>query len=252
MPFRVRALSCALILSVPAVAVAACGGSPASKSASDTASGLSITLAGDQVTLKRSAKSTTGAGATSGQVACTDDYAKLLTAKAQPAPSQSWYAATLITWPATSKQTTARLSHKLKGDPDLCIAQTSDQSGQAIVYFSAKAKAGVKKMQTANARTQQATQASAALKAAAQAAVAGLSKGKFPSAATLVQTFTTQGLIAKQAAKIADVTEAGTIYILTTQTHPNKIAMALKDSKGTVNTATQGTKGSPKLGTRKS
>jgi hypothetical protein len=251
MSFRSRALPCALLLTVPALAVAACGSGPATKSASDAVSGLTVSLAGDQVTLKRSAKSTTGAGATAGQVACTDDYNKLLTAKAQPAPSLSWYAATLITWPATSKQTTATLSHKLKGDPDLCIAQTSDQSAQAILYFSAKAKAGVKKMQTNSARTQQATQASAALKAAAQAAVGALSKGSFPSAAKLVQTFTTQGLIAQQAAKIADVTEAGTLYILSTQTHPNKVVMALKDSKGTINTATQGTKGSPKLATRK-
>jgi hypothetical protein len=253
MPSRSRALSCALILSVPAiaVAVAACG-SPATKSATDAASGLSVSLAGDQVTLKRSAKSTTGAGATAGQVACTDDYNKLLTAKTQPAPTQSWYAAALITWPATSKQTKATLSHELKGDPQLCIAQTSDASAQAIVYFSARAKAGVKKMQSDNARQQQAAQAPAALKAAAQAAVGALSKGSFPSAATLVQTFTTQGLYAKQAAAIADVTESGTLYILSTQTHPNKVVLALKDSKGTINTATQGTKGSPKLATRKS
>jgi hypothetical protein len=252
MPFRLRALSCALIVSVPTLAVAACGSGPATKSASDAASGLSVSLAGDQVTLKRSAKSTTGAGATAGQVACTDDYTKLLTAKSQPAPTQSWYAAALITWPAAGKQTKATLSHELKGNPQLCLAQTSDASAQAIVYFSAKAKAGVKKMQTDNARTQQASQASAALKAAAQAAVGALAKGSFPSAATLVQAFTAQGLYAKQAAKIADVTEPGTVYILSTQTHPDKVVMALKDSKGTINTATQGTKGSPKLATRKS
>jgi hypothetical protein len=252
MPFRPRALSCALILSVPALAVAACGSSPATKSATDATSGVTVSLAGDQVTLKRSAKSTTGQGATAGQVACTDDYSKLLTAKSQPAPTQSWYAAALIAWPQTSKQTKATLSHKLKGDPDLCLAQTSDASAQAIVYFSAKAKAGVKKMQTDATRAQQASQASPALKAAAQAAVGALSKGAFPSAATLVQALTAQGLYAKQAAKIADVTEPGTLYILTTQTHPDKVVMALKDTKGTVSTATQGTKGSPKIATRKS
>lgn len=252
MRFRLRALSCALILSVPALAVAACGGGPSTKSATDAASGLSVSLAGDQVTLMRSARSTTGAGATAGQVACTDDYNKLLAAKSQPAPTQSWYAAALITWPQANKQTRATLSHELKGDPQLCLAQTSDASAQAIVYFNAKAKTGVKKMQTDNARTQQAKQASPALKAAAQAAVGALSKGLFPSAAKLVQALTAQGLYAKQAAKIADVTEPGTAYILSTQTHPDKVVMAVRDSKGIINTATQGTKGSPKLATRKS
>ena len=107
-------------------------------------------------------------------------------------------------------------------------------------------------MQTDATRAQQASQAPAALRAAAQAAVGALSKGAFPSAATLVQALATQGLYAKLAAKIADVTEPGTIYILTTQTHPDKVALALRDSKGTINTATQGKKGSPKLATRKS
>jgi hypothetical protein len=252
MPFRSRALLCASILSVPALAVGACGSNPATKSATDAASGLTVSVSGDQVTLKRSAKSTAGTGATAGQVACSDDYNKLLTATAQPAPSESWYAATLITWPAANKSTTARLSHKLKGDPDLCIAQTSDASTQAIVYFSAKAKAGVKKQQADTARQQQAAQAPAALKAAAKAAVTALSAGKFPAAAALVKALSSQGLIVAQAGAISAVTQAGTIYVLTTQTHANKVTLAMKDSKGTINTATQGTKGSPKLATRKS
>src|SRR6266511_1814810 len=174
---RFRALACASFLSVLAVGVAACGGGSSDPtSATDQASGITVSVAGDQVTLKRTAKSTAGTGGTSGQVSCTDEYAKLVNAKAQPAPTQPWYSATLITWPAANKESTATLSHALKGDPDLCIAQTSDSSAQAIVYFSAEVKTGVQKLQADGTRKQQAAQASAALKAAAQAAVAAVSK----------------------------------------------------------------------------
>jgi hypothetical protein len=250
---RSRALVCAFVLPVLAVGVAACGGGSGSnsdpKSATDQASGITVSVAGDQVTLKRTAKSTAGTGGTSGQVSCTDDYAKLVNAKAQPAPTQPWYSATLITWPAANKESTATLSHALKGDPDLCIAQTADSSAQAIVYFSDKVKTGVQKLQADGTRNQQAAQASAALKAAAKAAVATVSKGSFPAAATLVQAITAQGLYVKQAADLNGVTETGTMYVITGRTTSKRLVVALKDTKGAVQTVTQGVKGSAKVAT---
>jgi hypothetical protein len=252
---RSRALACASLLSVLAVGVTACGGGSGSnsdpKSATDQASGITVSVAGDRVTLKRTAKSTAGTGGTSGQVSCTDDYAKLVKATAQPAPTQPWYSATLITWPAANKQSTATLSHELKGDPQLCIAQTADSSTQAIVYFDAKVKAGVQKLQADNMRNQQASQASTALKAAAQAAVATVSKASFPAATTLVQTISAQGLYVKQAADLSGVTDTGTMYVITGQTTTKKLVVALKDTKGAVQTVTQGVKGSAKVATAK-
>jgi hypothetical protein len=250
---RARALACACFLPVVAVGVAACGDSSdsTSRSATDQASGITVSVAGDQVTLKRTAKSTAGTAGTSGQVSCTDDYAKLVKAAAQPAPTQPWYSATLITWPAANKESTATLSHALKGDPQLCVAQTSDSSAQAIVYFSDEVKTGVQKLQADGTRKQQASQASAALKAAAQAAVATVSKGSFPAATSLVQAITAQGLYVKQAADLSGVTETGTMYVITGGTTTKKLVVALKDSKGAVQTVTQGVKGSAKVATAK-
>jgi hypothetical protein len=253
MPFRrSRALACASFVPILAVGVAACGGGSSDpKSATDQTSGITVSVAGDQVTLKRTAKSTAGTGGTSGQVSCTDDYARLVNAKAQPAPTQPWYSATLITWPAANKASTATLSHALEGDPDLCIAQTSDSSAQAIVYFSDKVKSGVQKLQADGMRTQQASQASTALKAAAQAAVATVSKGSFPAAASLVQTISAQGLYVKQAADLSGVTQTGTLYVITGQTTTKKLVVALEDAKGAIQTVTQGVKGSAKVATAK-
>jgi hypothetical protein len=251
---RSGALVCASLLSVLALGVAACGagsGTSTPKSASDQASGMTISVAGDQVTLKRTAKSTAGTGGTSGQVSCTDDYAKLVKATAPPAPTQPWYSATLITWPAANKQSTATLSHELKGDPDLCIAQTSDQSTQVIVYFSGKVKTSVQKLQADNTRNQQASQASTALKAAAAAAVATVSTGAFPAATSLVQTISAQGLYVKQAADLKGVTETGTMYVITGSTTTKKLVVALKDTRGAIQTVTQGVKGSAKVATAK-
>jgi hypothetical protein len=244
------ALACAGILSTIVFGLAACGGgSSDSKSASDKATGVSVSVAGDQVTLKRTAKSTSGTGGTSGTVSCTDDYAKLVKTKAVPAPSESWYATTLITWPAANKESKATLSHSLKGDPQLCIAQTSDSSAQVIVYFSPKVKTGVTNLQTQSARTQQASQATPALQAAVQAAVGTATKGTFPDATTLVPAITAQGLYVKQAANIGAVTESGTVYVVTDQTTDKKLVLALKDNKGKVQTATSGVKGTPKMAT---
>ncbi|MDX6726915.1 MAG: hypothetical protein QOK49_1720 [Baekduia sp.] len=244
------ALACVAASSMLLLGLSACGGGGATaKSATDTASGLTVTVTGDQVSLKRSGKSTAGTGGTSGTVSCTDDYAKLVKAAAVPAPSQSWYATTLITWPAAAKQSTATLSHKLAGDPQLCVVQTADSSAQAIVYFGTKVKSGVAKLQTDTGRGQQAAQASAALKAAAQAAVSGVSNGAFPAVASIVETITAQGLVTKQAAALRGVSETGTIYVVADQTSTKKLVLGLKDAKGTVHTATQGVKGSPKLAT---
>jgi hypothetical protein len=238
-----------------ALGLSACGGGSgggSEKSATDAATGLTVTVAADQVKLKRSAKSTSGTGGTSGTVSCTDDYAKLAKAAAVPAPTQSWYATTLITWPATSKESTATLSHPLKSDPQLCVVSTADSSASAVIYFSGKVKAAVTKLQTDSSRTQQAAQADAALKAGAQAALGPVSKSAFPAdPATVVAAVTAQGLFAKPAASLDAVTEAGTVYVVTGKTTTKSVVLAVKDSKGTVHTATQGVKGSPKTATVK-
>jgi hypothetical protein len=245
------AFACAATLSIIVLGVAGCGGGGggSSKSASDQTTGLTVTVKDDQVSLKRTAKSTSGTGGTSGTVSCTDDYAKLVKATATPAPSQDWYATTLITWPAANKESKATLSHSLKGDPQLCIAQTSDSSAQAIIYFDAKVKAGVTKLQTQSAQKQQAAQAPQALQAAAQAAVGTATSGSFPAVAAVVQATTAQGLYVKQAANVQGVTDTGTVYVLADQTGKTKVVLAVKDSKGKIQTATQGVKGSPKMGT---
>jgi hypothetical protein len=247
-PLASLAAACAL-----ALGLAACGGggSGTNHSATDTASGITVSVAGDKVTLKRSAKSTAGTGGTSGTVSCTDDYAKLVKANAVPAPTQPWYATTLITWPATGKQTAATLSHGLAHDPQLCVAQTADSSASAVVYFGSKVKAGVEKVQTDNARTQQAAQAPAALQSAAQAAVGTVSKGAFPAPATIVQAVTSQGLYTKTIPQLTGAADKGTIYVVTGKTTKTSLVLALRDSKGVLNTATQGVKGSPKLATVK-
>jgi hypothetical protein len=248
-----RALSCAAASLAIALSLAACGGGGASggKSATDSATGVTVTVAGDQVKLKRSAPSTAGTGGTSATVSCTDDYAKLVKAGTVPAPTQPWYATTLITWPSASKESTATLSHGLNGAPQLCVVQTSDSSTSAVVYFNAKVKGGVAKLQTDSARTQQATQATSALNAAAQAAVGTVSKSAFPAADSMVAAITSQGLYTKKVAGVADATETGTIYVVTGQSTKTKLVLAIKDTKGTVHTATQGVKGSPKLTTVK-
>jgi hypothetical protein len=79
--------------------------------------------------------------------------------------------------------------------------------------------------------------------------VSGVSKGAFPAAASIVQTITARGLVTKQAAALQDVSETGTVYVVADQTSTTKLVLALKDTKGTVHTATQGVKGSPKLAT---
>src|SRR3954453_5536887 len=210
------AMASAVVLSALTLTVTACGGDSGGKSASatDKASGLTVTVKDDQVSLKRSAKSPAGTAGTSATVSCTDDYTKLVKATAVPAPSQPWYATTLITWPDKNKETTARLSHGLDGDPQLCVAQTADSSASTIIYFDAKAKAGVQQLQVKDSQAQQAQQAPAALKAAAQAAVGTASKGAFPAAQDVVAAITAQGLYAKQAANTAAVTEAGALYVI--------------------------------------
>jgi hypothetical protein len=247
MRFRLAAAVAALTL--VAVIVAACGGnnSGAKKSATDKATGLTVTVADDHVSLKRSSKSTSGTGGTSGTVSCTDDYAKLVKASAVPAPSEPWYATTLITWPAGGKETSATLSHALDGDPQLCVAQSADSSASAVVYFDPKVKAGVEKVQTDGARGQQAAQATAALQSAAQAAVGTVSKGAFPSADTVVQAITAQGLYAKPVATASDAKDPGTVYVITSKTTKKTVTLVVKDTKGKAHTATQGVKGSPKV-----
>jgi hypothetical protein len=251
---RSRRLLCAASMSAVALGVTACGGgqSEDGTSATDASTGITVTVANDQVKVKRSAKSTSGTGGTSGTVSCTDDYAKLAKASAVPAPSTSWYATTLIDWPATNKESSARLSHSLKGDPQLCVVQTADSSASAVIYFSTKIKNAVTKLQTDSSRQQQAAQATAALQAGAQAAVGTVSKKAFAQDAdALVAAITAQGLYAKKAATIADVKDAGTVYLIADQTTKKTVTLALMDTKKVVHTATQGVSGNPKLKTVK-
>jgi hypothetical protein len=247
------ALLCAASTSALALGLSACGGDDggAGKSATDAATGITVTVADDQVKVKRSAKSTSGTGGTSGTVSCTDDYAKLAKAGAVPAPSTSWYATTLIDWPSTGKESAAHLSHSLKGDPQLCVVQTADSSASAVVYFSTKIKSAVTKLQTDGSRQQQAAQATAALKAGAQAAVGTVSKKALAGADDLVAAITAQGLYAKKAATLADVEEAGTLYVVAGETTTQRATLAIMDTKKVVHTATQGVSGSPKVKTVK-
>lgn len=233
-------------MGVLVLGLAACGGGGGAKatSASDTKSGLTVSLTGDRVTLKRSAASTSGTGGTSGQVACTDDYHKLVNATAVPAPTQAWYAVTFITWPAANASSTATLSHALKNDPDLCVAQTSDTSTQVVVYFRHTVKTGIEQLQ-------QSTQSTAALQAAAQAAVAAEKKGEFPAVAVLITTLNGQGFYVQQTATPSGATETGTMYVITSQTTTKKLVVALKDAKSVVHTVTQGATGKATLGTVK-
>lgn len=251
---RSGALVCAASLSSLVLGLAACGGGGdggGGTSASDAATGLTVTVADDSVTLKRSAKSTSGTGGTSGTVSCTDDYAKLAKAGAVPAPSTSWYATTLIDWPSAAKETTAHLSHALKGDPQLCVVQTADSSASAVVYFSPKVKTAVTKLQTDSSRQQQAGQATAALQAGAQAAAGTVSKKAFASPDDLVAAVTAQGIYAKKAGSLSDVTEAGTLYVVADKTTKTTATLALMDTKKVVHTATQGVSGDPRIATAK-
>jgi hypothetical protein len=251
---RFRFATIVVALSLVAVLVSACGSSKNDnkKSATDKATGLTVSVAGDQVTVARTAKSTSGTAGGSGTVSCTDDYAKLAKATGTPAPSQPWYATTYVTWPNAGKSTTATLSHSLKGDPQLCIAQTSDQTASALIYFDARTKAGVEKLQTTSAKTQQAAQATTALKSAAQAALGAVSNKAFPTSAdTLVAAITSSGLYVQSVPSLDQVTDTGTVYVITGKTTASSVELALKDSKGTINTATEGVSGSPKLATVK-
>jgi hypothetical protein len=235
-----------------AVTLSACGGNGGggdAASASDKTAGLTVTVQDDQVRLKRSAASTAGTAGASATVSCTDDYAKLVKATAVPAPTQPWYATTLITWPDKSKETTARLSHGLDGDPQLCVAQTADSSASTVIYFDPKIRSGVEALQVQDSRKKQAQQAPAALQAAAQAAVGTVSNGAFPAEKDVVAAITAQSLYAKEAASTKAATESGTLYVIADQTTSTRVVLAIKDNTGKLQTATQGVKGSPKLAT---
>src|SRR3954468_2798273 len=247
------AMASAVVLSALTLTVTACGGDSGGKSASapDKTSGLTVTVKDDQVSLKRSAKSPAGTAGTSATVSCTDDYTKLVKATAVPAPSQPWYATTLITWPDKSKETSARLSHGLEGDPQVCVAQTADSAASAVLYFNDKARTAVKALQVKDSQTKQAAQASAALQAAAQAATGAASSGSFPKSSDLVAALTQQGLYAKEAATTGAATETGTIYVIADKTTGKRVVLAIKDGSGKVQTATQGVTGSPKIATAK-
>ena len=238
-----RALPCAALLVAFAFAVSACGGSK-SFSASDTSAGVKITVSGAKVTIARTGTSTAGTGGGAGQVACVDDYHQLATATAEPAPSASWYAATLITWPNPADSTTATLSHALDSPPDLCIAEMSDDSAQAVVYFRPGVKIGIE-------QTQQAAEAQAVLQAVGQTATQKKTKTAFPAVSVLLKDLKTTGMYATTTATVKGVTDPGTLYLLTSETTKTKVVAAIMDNTGTVRTVTQGLKGSAKIATVK-
>lgn len=245
---KLRSSGSVLAVAAAALTLAACGEeTPATHAASDKETGLSVSVAGDQVTIKRTSASESGTGGAAGQVYCTDDYAKLMSTQEQPAPSLPWYAATLITWPEKAKQTTATLSHALKGKPDLCVAQAADGATQAIVYFDAKVKTAIDAQQADAGREQQAAAAEDALTSAAGMAVTAIADDAFPAADALVSALTAQGLIAKTAANEAAATETGTLYVLTDSTTDKQVVLAIKDAEGKVSTATQKRTGDPKI-----
>lgn len=238
-----------LAVAAATLTLAACGEeTPATHAASDEESGLGVSVAGDQVTIKRTQASESGTGGKAAQVYCTDDYAKLMSAQEAPAPSLPWYAATLITWPEKAKSTTATLSHALASKPDLCVAQASDGAAQAIVYFDEQVKAGVEKQQADAAREQQAASAEQALSSAAQLAVSAIAdEDAFPAAAELATALEAQGMIVDTAADKAAATETGTLYVLTDDTTDKQVTFAIKDADGKVSTATQKRTGDPKI-----
>src|SRR4051812_3174289 len=119
----------AIALGIVALAVVSVlAGEDEHQSATDKASGVTVNVFRDEVVVKRSATSTSGTDGASGQVACTNDYNKLINAQAQPSLDEPWYAASLISWPAAGKESTARLSHDLGREVDLCVASTTDSS----------------------------------------------------------------------------------------------------------------------------
>ncbi|HEY6887681.1 MAG TPA: hypothetical protein VI300_07880 [Solirubrobacter sp.] len=135
-----RHLLSLLALGVALIAVSGCRSAAEPHSASDKASGLTVSVAGDQVTLARSPSSPSGTAGTAGQVSCTTDYSKLVNARTQPAPDAPWYATTLIRWPDKAQSTTATLSHSLAKTPVLCIAHSDDEKVSVVVYFEAGGK----------------------------------------------------------------------------------------------------------------
>lgn len=245
---RIPSLIAAALL---AGCLSACGEETPTHSANDRDSGLSVAVAGDQVVVKRTSASESGTAGKAGQVYCTDDYDKVLNATEQPAPSESWYAAALITWPDKAKETTATLSHALAGRPDLCVAQMSDSSAQVIVYFDDKVKTAIDKRQTDSQREQQAGQAEDALTSAAQTAVSSAAEEAFPAASELAQSLTEQGLYTKTAETAEGVTETGTIYVVTADTTTKRVVLAIRDAEGKVMRATQKLTGDPKITTVK-
>jgi hypothetical protein len=233
-----------LLLLCVALGAAACGGGGNSTSttkstfstATDAAQGITINVDGDQVTLKRSKTSTAGKGGYAGQVACTDDYAKLAVSKREPAPSEPWYAATLITWPAQGEAQTATLSHALKGFPDLCVAEMSDLSVRSIVYFHPGLKDDLNKLQ-------QSVEPTRVLQAASSLALATVSKSKFPSAADIVTALNSQNFFTTQTPTVAGVTDVGAVYVIASESDPDTLVLAMKDANGTVHLAKQPAKG---------
>jgi hypothetical protein len=244
----VRRASLAFVLLLVVLGAAACGGSSdktttkgIASTATDAAQGITVTVKGDQVTLGRSASSTAGKGGYAGQVACTDDYAKLAVSKREPAPSEPWYAATLITWPAQGTSETATLSHTLKGFPDLCVAEMSDLSARSVVYFHPGVKDDLNKLQ-------QSVEPERVLQAASSLALATVSGKEFPGAADIVSALESQNFFATQAPTIAGATDAGAVYVIAGESDPKTLVLAIKDSGGVVRVARQpATGGNPSI-----
>jgi len=210
-------------------------------SATDPDSGVTVSVTGTRVTVSRSKSSTAGTANRSGQVACVDNYAKLAVYPHEPPPDLPWYAVTFFTWPGKGQSSSATLSHPLAGPLDLCVAEMSDETARAMVFFRPGVRAGLYKLQ-------QSVEPERVLMAAASLSLATVYKNQFPDVKAIVSALNSQDLYTLPTKTLAGVTQTGAVYVISSKTTPKQLFAAIKGSNGKVQTVTQGVKGQPKLG----
>jgi hypothetical protein len=112
----------------------------------------------------------------------------------------------------------------------------SDLSVRSIVYFHPGVKDDLNKLQ-------QAVEPTRVLQAASSLALATVSKQKFPSAADVVTALETQNFYATKTPTVAGVTDTGAVYVVTSESDPDTLVLAIKDGGGVVRLAKQPAKG---------
>ena len=121
---------------------------PQTRSASDKASGMTVSIAGDQVTLKRSSVERVRHRRRGGPDLL---HRRLHQARRRPRRSprraQPWYAATLITWPDKAKTTTATLSHSSPATPTCASRSPATSRPRSSCTSSPDIKATIEKQQ---------------------------------------------------------------------------------------------------------